>query len=104
VIPDREARPYDVLNPMIPRVARLVRKSRLDICKQCQYFTGLERCALCGCFMPAKVMLPHSACPIGKWEAEGEAPINEMPSEVIEALERLAHEVQETAPRQGEEQ
>ena len=103
MIPEREARPYDLVNPLIPRVARLVRKSRLDICKQCQYFTGLEQCALCGCFMPAKVMLPHASCPVGKWEAEGAPQSPQTPTETDEAFDRLKKEIEETAPEQEKE-
>lgn len=104
MIPDRQARPYDLINPMIPRVARRVRKSRLEVCRQCEYYTGLEQCALCGCFMPAKVMLPHASCPAGKWEAEDVAPVTiETPREVYDAEQRLAQEIAETAPKQPEE-
>lgn len=75
MIPKRPARPYDLIDPRIPRVQRRIRKMRLTVCKECEHYTGLEQCALCGCFMPVKVMLPHSSCPIGKWEAEPEDPI-----------------------------
>jgi len=70
MIPDRQARPYDALDPRIPRVQRRIRKMRLSICKECEFYTGLEQCAQCGCFMPVKVMLPHASCPVGKWPAE----------------------------------
>lgn len=99
MIPDREARPYDLINPTIPRVARRVRKSRLEICRQCQYYTGLEQCALCGCFMPAKVMLPHASCPDGRWLAEVvlEAPSMEtdLPPEVYDVVQQVYQEGQQ---------
>jgi hypothetical protein len=53
--------------------------------------------------MPAKVMLPHSSCPINKWEAEGAPQIFETPTETDEAFDRLKKEIEETAPEQEKE-
>jgi hypothetical protein len=53
--------------------------------------------------MPAKVMLPHSSCPINKWEAEGAPEIFQTPPEAGEAFDRLQKEIEETAPEQEKE-
>ena len=70
MIPERQARPQDVLDPRIPRVKRRIRRERLAICEQCEHYNGLQQCTQCGCLMPLKAMLPHAECPIGKWKAE----------------------------------
>lgn len=45
------------------------RNVRYDICKSCEHFIHLtNQCNKCGCFMSAKTYLPHSSCPVGKWE------------------------------------
>ena len=53
--------------------------------------------------MPAKVMLPHASCPVGKWEAEGAPQIPQTPPEAGEAFDRLQKEIEETAPEQEKE-
>lgn len=40
---------------------------RIEICKECDYFTPQERCILCGCFMNIKARLKRRKCPEGKW-------------------------------------
>lgn len=41
---------------------------RMKICKACDQFQPfLQRCAVCGCLMPLKVLLDNSVCPKGKW-------------------------------------
>jgi hypothetical protein len=41
---------------------------RLEICKSCEYFHQILRmCSQCGCFMPAKILIKSSSCPIKKW-------------------------------------
>ncbi len=47
-------------------VSVAVRQERLQVCRGCEYHTGL-RCRVCGCFTTVKVRLPHEACPLGKW-------------------------------------
>lgn len=43
-------------------------QSRLDICKTCpELLRFTKQCKKCGCFLPAKVLLSNSKCPIGKW-------------------------------------
>lgn len=44
-------------------------QARYDICKPCEHFKKeLAQCAVCGCFMKAKVKFEKSKCPEGKWE------------------------------------
>lgn len=46
---------------------------RLDICHGCIYGAKnkIEQwdnsCKICGCFMPAKVLVDNESCPDGKW-------------------------------------
>lgn len=44
-------------------------KRRIAICvsNECGKFRANKSCALCGCFMPAKVRSPKSHCRIKKW-------------------------------------
>ena len=42
--------------------------SRMDICKGCDRFNKhTKMCKECSCFMPAKVLLKKSFCPLLKW-------------------------------------
>ena len=42
---------------------------RMDICKECdRYNSKVKSCKECGCFMPAKVLLKKSFCPLLKWK------------------------------------
>lgn len=41
---------------------------RIAHCKKCPNLNSLSFCKLCGCFMPAKVRIPSSSCPILKWD------------------------------------
>jgi uncharacterized paraquat-inducible protein A len=61
-------KPWDLLNPNKPKSPEEIQKSRLDICKKCEYlFTPTNQCKKCGCFMHLKVKLSNAECPIGKW-------------------------------------
>jgi len=65
---DRSAKPWDLFNRNIGRVATEVAQKRLDICKGCDHFIKVTaQCKKCSCFMTAKTKLPHAECPIGKW-------------------------------------
>lgn len=44
-----------------------IRKQRLDCCNQCPA-NVLNICKGCGCFIPTKVSLTKSECPLNKWE------------------------------------
>jgi hypothetical protein len=56
---------YTFPNPKIEEIA----KKRIEICvkNECKRFRSNKSCALCGCYMPAKVRSPKSRCKIGKW-------------------------------------
>jgi hypothetical protein len=63
-----DVRVTDLFRPSIPRVSRLVRKERMDICRTCDHFsTATQRCGVCGCVMPLKTTLGPASCPIDKW-------------------------------------
>lgn len=40
---------------------------RMDICKECVFFTKQKFCKVCGCFMPIKTRIPFMKCPMKKW-------------------------------------
>jgi hypothetical protein len=42
-------------------------KRRMAICVGCDKLKKNNSCALCGCYMPAKVRSPKSRCRIKKW-------------------------------------
>jgi len=43
-------------------------QERLDICNKCKDLDkSLGRCAICGCFVTAKVMADYESCPVSKW-------------------------------------
>ena len=66
--PDKDVKPWDILNPKEPRTEAEIKKERLSICEQCKYFRQHTRtCAKCGCFMDIKSTLRRAHCPVGKW-------------------------------------
>jgi len=43
----------------------------MDICKECdRYNSKLKFCNECGCFLPPKVLIKESFCPLLKWSPE----------------------------------
>ena len=61
-------RPWDLVNPNVPRVEESVADERMDICLACPELIGLtKQCKQCGCLMVGKVKLRDAVCPIGKW-------------------------------------
>ena len=63
-----EVKPWDLLNPNSPRSPEELAEYRLEICKQCEFFSKLSlRCKKCGCFMKLKTQLEKAYCPIHKW-------------------------------------
>ena len=41
---------------------------RYEICKHCEHFSKmLKICKKCGCFMPGKVLMKNTRCPMNKW-------------------------------------
>lgn len=64
----KDVRPWDMLNPNEPRSQDDIIKSRLEICKTCEFYRErTNQCRKCGCFMKLKTRLEHARCPIGKW-------------------------------------
>jgi len=61
---------FENFKPLDPRelvVCSQIREDRLDICRSCDKFNGIQFCSLCKCFMPAKTWLVNASCPIKKW-------------------------------------
>lgn len=44
---------------------------RIETCKACPELNSLKFCKQCGCFMPAKIRIKWSKCPLDKWEKFG---------------------------------
>lgn len=61
----------DALNPMSIRIDKHKKEERLAICEQCEFFTRLKTCKVCGCIMTMKASLAGSSCPVGKWQSFG---------------------------------
>lgn len=40
---------------------------RASICDKCPFKKRLNRCDLCGCYLPAKVRFVQSECPDNRW-------------------------------------
>ena len=51
-----------------PQIEELAKK-RIAICvaNECGKFKTTKSCAMCGCYMPAKVRSKKSRCFMGKW-------------------------------------
>lgn len=61
-------RPWDLVNPNVPRVDEQAAQERMDVCLACPELIGLtKQCKQCGCLMVGKVKLRDAVCPIGKW-------------------------------------
>jgi hypothetical protein len=56
---------YTFPNPQVEEIA----KKRIAICvsNECGKFRKNKTCALCGCYMPAKVRSIKSNCRMNKW-------------------------------------
>lgn len=66
----KPARPWDLFNKNIGRVAVDVAEQRMEICRACpELIQVTSQCKKCGCFMAAKTKLPNASCPLGKWDA-----------------------------------
>ena len=76
----RIAKPWDLLDPNMPRVTDKVRQERINACNGCEFLIKFtKQCKKCGCFMKAKSLIPWASCPVGKWDAVAEEPINNEP-------------------------
>jgi hypothetical protein len=55
-------------------------KERYKICMECEAFSKIVKaCGECYCFMPAKVIIKSTSCPVGKWGAVDEQESNTIP-------------------------
>lgn len=61
----------DGLNPMSIRIDKNKKEERLSICRECEFFTRLQTCSVCGCIMTMKASLAGASCPVGKWDSFG---------------------------------
>lgn len=60
--------PLDALNPHTKKTSEEVANKRHSLCLVCPEFISLtKQCKKCGCFMPIKIKLESSLCPLGKW-------------------------------------
>jgi hypothetical protein len=61
-------KPWDMLNPNIPRASEELANKRYSICEECPQLIQLtKQCKECGCFMNLKTKLEQATCPLGKW-------------------------------------
>ncbi len=54
---------YIFENPQVEEEA----KRRIQICIDCDKFTKMKACKICGCFMPAKCRNLKMHCDLKKW-------------------------------------
>lgn len=66
---EKPARPWDLFKKNVELVSKELAEERIAVCTECPFFSKVRMCKKCGCFMDAKVKLPHAFCPIGKWDA-----------------------------------
>lgn len=61
-------RPWDMINPNVPRATDEEAENRFNICSKCpELIKATAQCKQCGCFMKAKVKLKEATCPLLKW-------------------------------------
>lgn len=67
---DKEAKPWDFLNPNTEYVEKHIKDARLEQCYTCEFYMKVPGlCKKCGCVMALKTALKHASCPIGKWKS-----------------------------------
>jgi broad specificity polyphosphatase/5'/3'-nucleotidase SurE len=67
-IMEKPVKPWDLLNPNVPRSTEFLAEERFKICLSCpELINFTKQCKKCGCFMAAKTKLEAATCPIGKW-------------------------------------
>lgn len=61
-------RPWDLLNPEVPRAEASVAQFRYATCLDCPELMDVtKQCKQCGCVMFGKVKLLNATCPLNKW-------------------------------------
>ena len=67
-IENKEARPWNFLNPNTEYVDEKTKEKRYSICQSCDKFIKITtQCKECGCIMKLKTILSHASCPLNKW-------------------------------------
>ena len=64
---ERDVAFLDLFNPLQPRSEKSLADQRMDICKQCPFFSKKQTCKKCGCIMRLKTTLKNAKCPVGQW-------------------------------------
>jgi hypothetical protein len=63
-----DTRPWDVLNPGVPKASDEQAKLRFKVCLECpKLIKATKQCKECGCFMHLKVKLKEASCPLNFW-------------------------------------
>jgi hypothetical protein len=63
-----ETRPWDMLDPSVPKVSDIMAFNRISICRECPEFIKMTtQCKKCGCIMKLKTKLEPAGCPLHKW-------------------------------------
>ena len=64
----KPVRPWDLINPNIPKVSDKIQEERFSICLSCPKLIQITKtCSECKCFMVLKTRLLNATCPINKW-------------------------------------
>jgi hypothetical protein len=53
---------------MIEKIIPEYAKVRRETCEQCPEKSERNTCKKCGCYLPAKILLKPTNCPLGKWD------------------------------------
>jgi hypothetical protein len=52
-------------------------ENRKELCNDCEYYSSVVKiCEKCHCFIPMKMRLAWQSCPIDKWKATKDEPID----------------------------
>lgn len=49
-----------------PITTKIDKEERKRICESCENYAN-EKCKICSCYMPLKILMETSHCPVGKW-------------------------------------
>lgn len=69
-IPDWHDKEHEEEAKKRETVEKPLRQRRIEICERCKKMTAFKFCKACGCFLPVKVFLKHTECPLDKWPKE----------------------------------
>ncbi len=58
----------DLVTGKLKFVNRKIAKDRYAVCQSCEMRNSAANvCTVCGCYLPAKVILEKSSCPVEYW-------------------------------------